>query len=162
MKMSVRLIVLGIVMSGVVLWAPGSHAVAQASDPIVGNWKLNIAKSKFTPGPPSKSITVKFETAGQGVKVTADTVAADGSSEHTVYTANYDGKDYPITGSAVADTVSLKRIDATSTERTDKKGGKVVQTYTRKVSNDGKVLTVIQKGTNTQGQFNNTLIFDKT
>jgi len=39
-------------------------------------------------------------------------VAPDGTSTTTVYTANFDGKDYPLTGSPIADMVSLKRIDA--------------------------------------------------
>jgi len=49
----------------------------------------------------------------------------------TGYTANFDGKDYPLAGVPNADTVSLKRIDTRTTERTDKKDGKVVQTLTR-------------------------------
>ena len=74
----------------------------------------------------------------------------------------FDGKDYPLTGSAVADTVSLKRIDARTTDRTDKKGGKVVQTLKRVVSQNGKTMTVTVKGTNAQGQaVNNVVVFDK-
>ena len=100
-----------------------------------------------------------FEAAGEGVKVTADVVGADDKATHTTYTGNYDGKDYPITGSETgADTVSLKRIDARTTERTDKKGGKVVMTFTRKVSADGKVLTVTVKGTNPKGQAVNNVV----
>jgi len=62
----------------------------------------------------------------------------------------------------MADTVSLKRIDANSSVRTDKKGGKVVQTLTRKMSSDGKSFTVTVKGTNPQGQpINHELVFTK-
>jgi hypothetical protein len=79
-----------------------------------------------------------------------------------VYTANYDGKDYPITGSLTADTVSLKRNDRHTTVRTDKKGGKVVQTFKRVVSKDGKTMTVTIKGTNASGQpMNNVVVFEK-
>jgi hypothetical protein len=42
--------------------------------------------------------------------------------------------------------------DARTTERTDKKGGKVAQTITRVVSQDGKTMTATVKGTNAQGQ----------
>ena len=56
----------------------------------------------------------------------------------------------------------MKRINATTVERTDKKGGKVVQTITRVVSADGKSLTVTIKGTNRQGQaFTNALVMEK-
>ena len=34
----------------------GLHA---ADDPLMGTWKLNLAKSKFQPGPPPKSIVRK-------------------------------------------------------------------------------------------------------
>jgi hypothetical protein len=30
----------------------------------IGTWKLNLAKSKFDPGPPPKTFTVKIETSG--------------------------------------------------------------------------------------------------
>ena len=144
----------------VILWA--NLASAQAPDPLIGTWKLNVAKSTYIPGPPQKSGTVTFEAAGEGIKLTADIQDADGSATHTEYSGNYDGKDYPLTGSAAADTVSLKRIDANTTERTDKKGEKVVATFTRKVSSDGKTLTTTHKGTNAQGQaVNNLLVLEK-
>jgi hypothetical protein len=58
--------------------------------------------------------------------------------------------------------VSLKRIDARTTERTDKKGDKVVQVLARVVSQDGKTMTVTTKGTNAQGQaVNNVGVFEK-
>jgi hypothetical protein len=78
----------------------------------------------------------------RGEKVTSEVVNADGTSTTTQYTANFDGKDYPLTGSLIADMVSLKRIDARTTERTDKKGGTVAQTIRRVVSADGKTMNV--------------------
>jgi hypothetical protein len=145
---------------GVLLYTHGLSA--QATDPLIGTWKLNVEKSKFDPGPGPKSATVKFEAAGQGIKVTTDGVSADGKSTHTEYTASFDGKDYPITGSPTADTVALKRIDASTTERTDKKGGKVVATLTRKVDPTGKVLTITVKGTNAEGKpVSNTMVYEK-
>ena len=73
-----------------------------------------------------------------------------------------DGKDVPLSGSAIADMISLSRVDARTIDRTDKKAGKVVQTLRRTVSADGKTLTVVTKGTNAQGQpINNTAVYDK-
>ena len=135
----------------------------------IGTWKVNVAKSTFSPGPAPKSQTVVITAAGQGVKSSTEGVNADGSKFAQTYTANYDGKDVPLTvndpaasSSADVDTVSMKRINATTVERTDKKGGKVVQTITRVVSADGKSLTVTIKGTNRQGQaFTNALVMEK-
>ena len=158
-----RTLTLGVVLAlGVVLGADIATLSAQASDPRMGTWKLNVAKSKYSPGPAPQALTVKVEPSGQGEKVAAEFVNADGTRTTTQYTANFDGKDNPLTGSQIADAVSLKRIDARTTDRTDKKGGKVAQTLRRVVSKDGKTMTVTTKGTNAQGQaVNNVAVFAK-
>ena len=158
-----RAVVLGVVATlGVVLGAGIVRVSAQAIDARMGTWKLNVAKSKYSPGPAPQSVTMKVEAAGQGEKSTTEGVNAAGTATMTEYTANYDGKDYPMTGSQNADTVSLKRIDARTMERTDKKGDKVALTSTRVVSEDGKTMTVTTKGTNAQGQaVDNVTIWEK-
>jgi hypothetical protein len=158
-----RAVVLGVVVTlGVVLGAGIVRVSAQASDARIGTWKLNVEKSKYSPGPAPKSVTMKVEAAGQGEKATTEGVNAAGAATKTEYTANYDGKDYPMTGSQNADKVSLKRIDARTMERTDKKGDTVVLTSTRVVSEDGKTMTVTTKGTNAQGQaVNNVTVWEK-
>src|SRR5215471_3520260 len=72
-------------------------AVCFAADPQMGTWKLNEAKSKFSPGVP-KLHTVVYETAGDNVKVTVDGTDKDGKSTHNEWTGKFDGKDYPVTG----------------------------------------------------------------
>src|SRR5256885_5664032 len=130
-----RALTLGMVLVvGGVLGVDIANLSAQAGDPRMGTWKLNVAKSKYSPGPAPQGLTLKVEPSGQGEKVTAEFVNTDGTRTTSQYTANFDGKDYPFTGSAVADTVSLKRIDARTTDRTDTKGGKVAQTLKRVVS----------------------------
>ena len=64
----------------------------------------------------------------------------------------YDGKERAVTGDPDADMLTLKRVDANTTEFTEKKAGKVVLTGTRVVSKDGKTLTITTKGTNAKGQ----------
>jgi hypothetical protein len=136
--------------------------MAQTTDPAMGTWKLNLAKSKYTPGPAPKSLTVRFEPADKGVKTTSDIVSADGAISKNVYTANYDGKDYPIEGSAIADTVSIKKVDAKTVKRVDKKAGKEVQTFERVLSADGKTMTIKHKGKNAKGEIvNNLLVLDR-
>lgn len=141
-----------------------SVAASAADDPLYGTWKLNLAKSKYSSGSRApQSQTWTYEASGaNGVKFTNDTVQADGRSSHEEYTAAYDGKDYPITGNRNADTVSMKRIDANTTERTLKKDGQVTSIIRRVVSKDGKTLTVTSEGTGAQGQaVNNVTVFDK-
>lgn len=73
-------------------------------------------------------MTVTREQVGDAVKYTIDVVAANGNQVSIVETPRYDGNDYPRTGSADADTIALKRLDANTVQETLKKSGKVVQT----------------------------------
>jgi hypothetical protein len=138
-----------------------SLSASAADDPFIGTWKLNLAKSKFTPGPAPKSQSLTYEPSGNGVKLTSNQVDAQGNSTPGGYTANYDGKDYPFTNPD-ADTIALKRVDAGTVTATWKKAGKVTMTSRRTVSKDGKTLTIAQKGKNAQGQaVNYVSVYDK-
>ena len=140
----------------------GTIAAAQTADPLIGTWKLNVAKSKYDPGPAPKSATATFTVAGKGVKFVLDGVTGAGEKAQWSYTANEDGKDYPMTGNPDADTIALKRIDPRTVETVNKKAGKVTTTNRRTVSADGKTLTVTTTGTTSTGvKVNNTQVFEK-
>jgi len=124
---------------------------AAAADQHSGTWKMNPAKSKYSPGPAPKSSTIKVEADEKGIKIDAEIVNADGSPSHVQYDAKFDGKDYQVTGLPNADTVSVKRIDANTIESTMKKGGQVVMTVTSQVSNYGKTRTSTFKGKDAEG-----------
>ena len=132
------------------------------TDPFAGTWKLNLAKSKYSPGPPPKSQTVTYDATGQGVKVGAKGTDAEGKPTDIQYTANYDGKDYPVTGTPDWDATALKRIDSYNAEFTRKKAGKVVQTGTNVVSKDGKTRTTTTNGINAKGEkISNIAVYEK-
>ena len=135
---------------------------AQTPDPLIGTWKMDVAKSKFSPGPAAKGSNLVFAAAGAGLKATIEQVPATGDKVTWTYTAQYDGKDVKVTGSPDIDTLAMKRTSATVTETVYKKDGKVTLTNTRTVSADGKTLTVTQTGTNPQGQkVNNVIVYVK-
>jgi hypothetical protein len=132
-------------------------ALAQPSDPLVGTWQLNVAKST---GIPFKSGTSKIEAAGAGLTFTVDLVSTDGKANHWSFTANLDGKDNPVAGeSPYGDTVALERVDPTTTRIISKLGGKVMTTQTIVVSADGKTRTTTTKGTDAKGQKIDTVSF---
>ncbi len=146
----------------IVLAASAVELAAQGTDPIVGIWELNIAKSKYSPGPAPKSETRTYVVAGQDIKATSKGVDGAGKPTAASWTVNYDGKDRPQTGNPDADALSLKRIDAFTTEFTQKRNGEVVNTGTRTISQDGKVMTITTKGTNARGQtINDVEVFEK-
>lgn len=139
-----------------------THVSAQSKNPRVGDWKLNLEKSKYSPGPAPKSLDLKIEAAGKGVHVLTNQVNADGSTVSTEYTGNYDGKDVPLKGSPMADTVSMKMINKAVVVRTDKKGGKPVATYRTTMSKDGKTYKVEIKAKTPKGDpVHNVLVFER-
>jgi hypothetical protein len=153
-----RLLVSGAVV--VLAWAAGVAVMAQA-DPLVGTWKLNVAKSKFSDGVGPKSQT---RTWGADGKVTVAGVNPAGTNVSYTLTIKPDGKAYPITGSAPmgADSVSTKRVDATTLDSTFTKAGKTIDTIRSMVSKDGKTLTLSVKGTQSNGKsLDDSLIFDR-
>jgi hypothetical protein len=141
-----------VVLLGVVGIALVTTVGAQAPKGLIGTWKLDAAKSKFSPGPAPKSMTVVYSAAGDSMKIVADVVPADGPAQHWEMTAAYDGKEYPVTGNPNADVIVLKKIDDTHGESTFKKGGKVTSVNSRTLSADGKMLTIVSKGTTTDGK----------
>jgi hypothetical protein len=151
MKAVARSVMLATLMAGVILW--GYPAAAQSTDPMLGIWKINAGKSKFSPGPPLKGGFVTYAPTADGMtRTTAELIAADGTKQVVEYTATDDGKDHPITGMPGIDSVMVKKIDANTWERIDKKGGQVVGTLTRRINANGDEITVMIKGTNAQGQ----------
>lgn len=160
-----RLTIRGLVPSVACLGLSAFVTVAlfAQSDPQVGVWRLNVAKSKYSPGPTPKSATTRIEAAGAGTKVTVDQELPDGTKRHWEFTANYDGKDSPVTGNNPdVDTVARTRINATTVQTVSKKGGKLTTTQTSAVSSDGKTRTVTTKGVNASGQqVNNVAVYEK-
>jgi len=133
-----------------------------AADQHSGTWKMNSAKSKYSPGPAAKSLTLKVESDENGVKIDSEGTDGDGNPTHVQYDAKFDGKDYPVTGLSYGDMVAVKRIDPNTMQTTIKKGGQAVMTVTSKVSSDGKTRTSTFKGKDTQGRtVNNVVVYDK-
>jgi len=142
------------------LLACGSLASAEGAWD--GTWLLNVAKSKFEPGPPLKSQTRTIKTEGDMQKQTIETVTADGKSTSTSSSYRMDGKDYPITGSVEFDSVAAKQVDESTIDASLKRAGKAVATTSRTLSKDKKTMTVTTKGTNRAGQaMNNVMVFDR-
>jgi len=137
---------------------------AIGADNTLGTWKLNVAKSKYTPAPmPVKSLTVTREAAEGGVKQTTTGERTDGTAINASYTAKYDGKDVQVTGNAPYDTIAVKQVNAnTLTDERKKAGGPYKATGRTVISGGGKTMTTTAKGTNDQGKvFTQSFVFDK-
>jgi hypothetical protein len=151
-----------VLLAGLIVVALGSGAQAQAPKGLAGTWKLNTAKSKFSPGPAPKNMTVTYTPADDGVKIVVDVTPAEGQPQHWEMTGNYDGKEYPVTGNPNADMASFKLVNDRTGESTFKKDGKVTAMNRRVLSADGKTLTITSKGTTADGKRRNDVqVFQK-
>src|SRR5262245_24905649 len=141
-----------------------STVAAFGADNTLGTWKLDVAKSKYTPGPlPIKSLTVTREASDGGVKQTTSGERADGTKINASYTAKYDSKEVPVTGNSQYDAIAIKQVNAnTLTDERKKTGGPYKATGRTLVSNGGKTMTTTTKGTNADGkEFAQTLVLEK-
>lgn len=141
----------GLAVTAVFTAAMGLAAAAQAPDPLVGTWKLDLAKSTYKSGPTPKSVTVVIDAAGKGIKVAVDAVTADGPMKWS-YTSARDGKDAPVTGHPYYQAAAVTQSSPTEGTIVYKSGGKAVVTAKTAVSKDGKTLTVTTSGTDAKGQ----------
>ena len=126
----------------------------------MGTWKLNVAKSKYQPGPAPKDSTRVHEDRGNGfVLITTVGTNAQGVKNHGAYGYKPDGKPYPMAGlnQTTVQTISLTAVDAYTVDFTQFADGKMTGTGKRVVAKDGKSMTIETKGTNAQGQPTSTM-----
>lgn len=156
-----KLTLLTVVFAALTALALG--ASTPADDNNIGNWTLNLAKSKYDPGPAPKSQTLKIEAWGNdGVKYSSDGIDAEGKPTHSELEAKYDGKFYPFKGNPDSDMLAYKRVDVNTLHITSQLAGKQNVTGTIVISKDGKTRTLTQVGTNARGQkVNNVVVYER-
>ncbi len=154
MRLHLHKLIFAVLVAPIALWAADRQA---------GTWKINLEKSKYTADHPApKNLTLNIQEQGGGIKLNVSGEDAQGSPIHIEYSAKYDGKDYPETGSPTADTVALRRVDADTIEVVNKKGGDIVSTVQSVVSKDGKTRTSTWTGKDAKGVPETwTSVFDK-
>lgn len=145
------------------LWiAAAALVTAQARNVHLGTWNLNVAKSKFDPGPPFQSQTIRLEVWEDGLKGRADGVDGKGAKTYLEFAAKFDGKPYPFTGNPDGDMLTLKRVGERIIEAAWTLKGKPTISAQGSVSADGKTRTVVYTGTNASGRkVNHTLVYDR-
>jgi hypothetical protein len=137
---------------------------AQAADPLVGVWNVDVFKSTYVTGQPPVRRVMTFEAAGDSLHFTQETTNQGFNTSETIkieFTARVDGKDYPIMNSGL-DTVALRKIDATTYERIGKIRGMQTETATMKLSNRNRTMTITTKGVTDAGnEYSRTEVFNK-
>jgi hypothetical protein len=152
----------GMTFLGLAIVALPQPGFAQ-SDPLAGLWQLNLAKSKYTPGPAPKSQTTYIQGDGQNRKITAVGINAAGNAVSQVWSEFVeDGKPHPVAGNANVDTQTYTRVNAQTINISRLKEGKTVGTATLVVSPDGKTMTFNNTTTQaTRRQISDIQVYDK-
>jgi len=144
----------------VVLTVVASGLLLAQSNPFVGTWKRNTAKSKYTSGTPLKEETVTIQMVGGQEQVTANGTLPDGSP----FSLKYEIPDKGGAGKILPgrfDAVSGKRIDDNTSDTSFMKGGKEMLHFHSVVSKDGKTMRITVKGTNVLGEPISAVVVDK-
>ena len=123
--------------------------------PLLGMWKLDVHSSLTEPGPLVRSEVRVYEAAEEdGLRLVVNGVDATGAAYSYSAAGRIDGTDCPMVGSGTrngADSTSWTRIDSHTFDSTVKKAGTVVNRARLQVSEDGKVLTIREHGTDPSG-----------
>jgi hypothetical protein len=144
------------------VWLSAGTATAQASDPWIGTWRLNVARSSFNPGPPPRVQTINIQSReGDGLYVVTNGVDAAGRPTHTERLAKFDGRDYPAQGFEQPTTQAFTRVDDRSYAIVSKAGGRIITRTRVTVSSDGRTMTTVTTGDVGQGPINNTQVLEK-
>src|SRR5215475_15665814 len=129
------------------------------ANPIIGTWKQDMEKSKYSPGPPPAKGTyqVRQYAAGEDGSIVAITMNVDPEglpSLGAISAANYDGKEYvqhtvatlatslgSHIGPRIDRTIAYKPIDQYTVQIVQRQDGEIVSVSTRTMSRDGKTMT---------------------
>jgi len=119
---------------------------AQQPNPFLGTWKFNPAKSQLN-GTRTQSRVDRYEPFGKdGITLISETTDSKGVTSNMSYSAEFDGKDYPMTGSPNTDAVALERLSAYAFTSYTKKNGKLADYVRRFVTKDGKTMIMTSGG----------------
>jgi hypothetical protein len=118
-----------------------AQEITSEQEILLGAWRLDLAKSRYVPGPPPRSEMRTYVRDTEGVKGTIQRRREDGREEVIEYRADFD-REFPVMGTAAYDTIKLKRIDARTAEAVLSHAGRVFGTARRVISDDGRTMTI--------------------
>jgi hypothetical protein len=158
-----KLIGTSLVLAGVGLTGWVNATFAGNMDTLLGDWDLNVAKSKFEPSPPMKKYTMKVIDAGKGhLLIKSDWLDSDGTAGHVEYATALDGTPISIIDYPIADTVTDTMVNANTWKSVWTKNGKIVEREFETISADGKTFRELDEGRDEKGKrFKNRLVFER-
>jgi hypothetical protein len=138
----------------------GQSAAVGGETALIGTWRLDVAKSKYSPGPPLKGETRIYTRDGSGIQGRIDRQYADGRREVIDYRADLD-REVPVSGTKAYDAVRLKRIDPHTTEGVLSHAGRTFGFSRRVISADGRTMTIWFRREEPGDMVNNLAVYTK-
>lgn len=136
------------------------RATAEPPPQLIGTWRLNVMKSKYSPGPPLRSETRVYTRGADGVNGVVARVYGDGRSEKFEYMANF-GKDLMVTGIEEYDTVTLRKVDELTSDAVLSHAGTIYGVARRTISADGKTMTITFDRKSSETPVHNVAVYEK-
>ena len=136
------------------------RTTAEPPPQLLGTWRLNVAKSKYSPGPALRSETRVYTRQPDGVKGVVSRVHADGRTEKFEYMANF-GKDIMVTGIPEYDAVTLRKVDDLTSDAVLSHAGTVYGVARRTIAADGKTMTITFDRKSSDTPVHNVALYDK-
>ena len=137
-----RPVVLAVAILLVIAPAARSQSASKSDQDVgLGVWKVDLAKSRYYPGPPPLSETRTFTRDKDGVRGIVLRRNADGREERIEYRADFD-QEYPVSGTEAYDAVKFRRIDSYTADAVLSHAGRVFGTARRVISKDGRTMTI--------------------
>ena len=137
-----------------------AQSAPQEEAHLLGVWQLDLAKSKYSPGPAPTRETRTYTRDDKGVAGRIERHFDDGRVEVIDYRADYD-RDHLVYGSRSYDTLLLRRIDALTAEAVLSHAGRVFGTARRVMSPDGQTMTVTFRRTEPGDMVFNVAVYRK-
>jgi hypothetical protein len=136
------------------------RSAAEPPSQLIGTWRLNVAKSKYSPGPPLRSETRVYARSAEGVKGVVSRVYSDGRAERFEYMANF-GKDIMVTGIPEYDSVTLRKVDELTSDAVLSHAGNVYGVARRTIAADGRTMTITFDRKSQEARVHNVAVYDK-
>ena len=144
-----------------VLMALAASAATLPADPLVGAWRLDLARTHYGPGADQrKQETFTCEARDSGVTCTVRSIRSNGRALVGRFAAAYDGRAYPVEGIPDVDEVSLRRVDAFVADATFSYRGKPVFGYRSVRSSNGRSLIVVSVDPVTRRVLNSVVVYE--
>ena len=144
-----------------VLLVGARQPVATVASPLIGAWKLNLARTHYGTGAdPRRSESFTCRLADGSVRCEIHSVRSGGQTIVGNFAAPLDGRAGPVTGIPDVDKVTLRTVSAYIADATFFRKGKSVFGYRAFRSSDGQALTIVSVDPATRVVLTSVVVYD--